>query len=87
MEEMRRIIYDERKLKDVGLIPLDLVQALLPLCVFDPVADDSAVLTDVVLKALQDNQTPSSLFELLNLLVSNLQGCQCAELELRPFSS
>lgn len=37
-----------------GLVPLDLVQALLPLCVFDPVADDGAVLADVVLKALRE---------------------------------
>lgn len=40
-----------------GLIPLDLVQALLPLCVFDPVTDDRAVLPDVVLKALQEKRT------------------------------
>ena len=35
------------------LVPLDLLQALLPLGVLDPVADHRSVLADVVLKPLQ----------------------------------
>ena len=41
--------------QDRGL-PLDLLQALLPLGVLDPVADDRSVLADVVLKALEEEE-------------------------------
>ncbi len=37
-----------------GTIPLDLLQAFLPLCVFYPVTDDGAILSDVVLKPLKE---------------------------------
>lgn len=37
-----------------GTIPLDLLQAFLPLCVFYPVTDNGAILSDVVLKPLKE---------------------------------
>lgn len=39
---------------NTGTIPLDLLQAFFPLCVFYPVTDDSAILSDVVLKPLKE---------------------------------
>lgn len=38
------------------LIPQDLLQAFLPLCVFDPVTDDSPIFSDVVFKALNEEK-------------------------------
>lgn len=56
-----------------GTIPLDLLQAFLPLCVFYPVTDNGAILSDVVLKPLKEKAekkshktTKSSMFLLNN---------------------